>query len=339
MLSPHRQQVNGMNKSGFYRIPENLNDTLRVFSGNSHPQLAQDICSQLNIPLGETFIDRFANDNIYVQVRENVREKDVFVVQTAAPPVSEHLMELFLMIDALRHASAYRVTVVMPYFAYVRSDKKDAPRISVAARLMADLLQASGADRLLTLNLHSEQVQGFFHVPADHLTAVPIICDYFAGKIDLANSVVVSPDAGSAKRAGQYAERLNLPLAIGDKRRDPGSKDAARIDRIVGEVNGKDIMIFDDEIATGGSMLELVTCLRRRYDVGKIYAGATHGVLVGPAIERFQDSDIEELVITDTLPLAPEKQIDKISQVSIAPLLANAICAIHTGESISSLFR
>lgn len=328
-----------MTRPRLYEIPEDLNDNLKVFSGSSHPQLARDICAHLDIPLGETFIDRFANDNIYVQVRENVREKDVFVVQTAAPPVSEHLMELFLIIDALKHASAHRVTVVMPYFAYVRSDKKDAPRISVAARLMADLLQASGADRLLTVNLHSEQIQGFFHVPADHLTAVPIICDYFARKVELDNFVVVSPDAGSAKRAGQYAERLNLPLAIGDKRRDTGCKDASRIDRIVGEVNGKDIMIFDDEIATGGSMVELVTCLRERYEVGRIFAGATHGVLVGPAIERFRDSDIEELVISDTLPLAPDKQIDKITQVSVAPLLADAIYAIHTGESVSALFR
>ncbi len=322
-----------------YDIPENLNDDLRIFCGSSHPQLAGDICTHLGISLGQTFIDRFANDNIYVQIQENVREKDVFVVQTAAAPVSEHLMELFLMVDALKHASAHRVTVVMPYYAYVRSDKKDAPRISVAARLIADLLEASGADRLLTMNLHSEQIQGFFQVPADHLTAVPIICDYFAKKLALDDFVVVSPDAGSAKRAGSYAERLKLPLAIGDKRRDQGCKDEARIDRIVGEVNGKHIMIFDDEIATAGSMMELVDCLRTRYNVGRIYAGAAHGVLVGPAVERFRDSDIEEVVITDSLPLPPEKQIGKITQVSVAPLLASAIYAIHTGESVSALFR
>ncbi len=322
-----------------YDIPDDLNDSLKIFCGSSHPQLAKDICVCLGIPLGETYIDRFANDNIYVQIRENVREKDVFVLQTASAPVSEHLMELFLMVDALKHASAHRVTVVMPYYAYVRSDKKDAPRISVSARLVADLLEASGADRLLTMNLHSEQIQGFFQVPADHLTAVPLLCDYFSEKLDLTNFVVVSPDAGSAKRAGRYAERLDLPLAIGDKRRDSLLKDDAFISRVVGDVEGNNIIIFDDEIATGASMLVLVDCLRQKYNVGKIYAGAAHGVLVGPAIERFQKSDIEEIVITDSLPLPKEKQIDRITQVSVAPLLASAIYAIHTGESVSALFR
>ncbi len=322
-----------------YDIPDDLNEDLKIFCGSSHPQLTQDICECLGMPVGETYIDRFANDNLYVQIRENVREKDVFVLQTASAPVSEHLMELFLMVDALKHASAHRVTVVMPYYAYVRSDKKDAPRISVAARLIADLLEASGADRLLTMNLHSEQIQGFFQVPADHLTAVPLLCDYFSEKLDLTDFVVVSPDAGSAKRAGRYAERLDLPLAIGDKRRDSLLKDDAFISRIVGEVEGKNIIIFDDEIATGTSMLVLVECLREKYDVGKIYAGAAHGVLVGSAIERFQESDIEEVVITDSLPLPEEKQIDKIAQVSVAPLLASTIYAIHTGESVSALFR
>jgi len=322
-----------------YDIPDDLNEDLKIFCGSSHPQLTQDICECLGMPVGETYIDRFANDNLYVQIRENVREKDVFVLQTASAPVSEHLMELFLMVDALKHASAHRVTVVMPYYAYVRSDKKDAPRISVAARLIADLLEASGADRLLTMNLHSEQIQGFFQVPADHLTAVPLLCDYFSEKLDLTDFVVVSPDAGSAKRAGRYAERLDLPLAIGDKRRDSLLKDDAFISRIVGEVEGKNIIIFDDEIATGTSMLVLVECLREKYDVGKIYAGAAHGVPVGSAIERFQESDIEEVVITDSLPLPEEKQIDKIAQVSVAPLLASTIYAIHTGESVSALFR
>jgi ribose-phosphate pyrophosphokinase len=328
-----------MAHQALYDIPDCL-DELKVFCGSSHPQLAQDICDSLDVPLGETFIDRFANDNIYVQIRSNVREKDVYVVQTACAPVSEHLMELFLMVDALKHASAKRVTVVMPYYAYVRSDKKDAPRISVAARLVADLLEAAGADRVLTMNLHSEQVQGFFRFPTDHLTAVPLLCDYFTEKVDdLSNYVIVSPDAGSAKRAGRYAERLGLPLAIGDKRRDGKHKDHATVDRIVGDVNGKNIIIFDDEIATGSSMISLARVLRENYDVGRIYAGAAHGVLVGPAIERLAESEIEQIVVTDSLPLPPEKQIDKIKQVSVAPLLASAIYAIHTGESVSSLFR
>ncbi len=322
-----------------YDIPDCLEE-LEVFCGSSHPQLAGDICACLDIPLGETFIDRFANDNIYVQIRENVREKDVYVVQTAAAPVSEHLMELFLMVDALKHASARRVTAVMPYYAYVRSDKKDAPRISVAARLVADLLEAAGADRILTMNLHSEQVQGFFRCPADHLTAVPLLCDYFTENVgDLSDYVVVSPDAGSAKRAGRYAERLGLPLAIGDKRRDGKQKDQATVDRIVGDVNGKNIIIFDDEIATGGSIISLAQVIRDNYDVGRIFAGAAHGVLVGSAIERLAACEIEQVVVTDSLPLPPEKQIDKIRQVPVAPLLASAIYAIHTGESVSSLFR
>lgn len=336
-----------MSRQKLHNIPDSFGEDIEVFCGSSHPQLAQDICKCLGIPLGETYIDRFANDNLYVQIQENVREKDIFVVQTASAPVSEHLMELFLMIDALKHASARRVTVVMPYFAYVRSDKKDAPRISVAARLIADLLEASGADRLLTLNLHSEQVQGFFQVPADHLTAVPLLCDYFRDKIGLpddrdnydSNFVVVSPDAGSAKRAGRYAERLHLPLAIGDKRRVPGCKDEVAVNRIVGDVRGKNIIIFDDEIATGSSMIELINCLKNDYEVGDIYCGAAHGVLVGKAIERFTAAPIKELVITDSLPLPPEKQIDTIKQVSIAPLLASAIYAIHTGASVSNLFR
>ncbi len=328
-----------MAKETLDNLPDDIENGLKVFCGSSHPQLAEDICGWLDIPLGETLIDRFATDNIYVQIKENVREKDVFVVQTASPPVSEHLMELFLMIDALKHASARRVTAVMPYYAYVRSDKKDAPRISVAARLVADLLEAAGTDRLLTMNLHSEQIQGFFQVPADHLTAVPLLCDYFAERLEDNNYVVVSPDAGSAKRAGSYAERLQLPLAIGDKRRTGSAGHDVSIDHVVGEVEGRNIIIFDDEIATASSMMELIKCLREKYNVGKIYAGAAHGLLVGRAIQRIAEADLEQVVVTDSLPLPPEKQHPKIVQVSVAKLLASAICAIHTGESVSALFR
>lgn len=327
----------------YYDIPVDFDSDLKIFSGSSHPGLAGAICDELDIPLGDTEIDRFPNDNLWVQIQENSREKDVFVVQTACPPVNEHMMELFLMIDALKHASAKRVTVVMPYYAYVRSDKKDAPRISVAARLMADLMEASGADRVLTMNLHSEQIQGFFQVPADQLTAVPILCDYFRDMLNLDDPevsktfVVVSPDAGSAKRAGRYAQRLDLPLAIGDKRRV--SSENVKMHGVVGDVEDKNVIIFDDEIATGGSIVELVKMLKNRYNVRKIYAGAAHGVLVGPAIERFSEAAIEKIVITDSLPLPEEKQIDKIKQVSVAPLLASAIYAIHTGASVSALFR
>lgn len=315
-----------------------MNDSLRVFSGSSHPQLAQAICAELGVPLGRSRTVRFANDNLFVQIEENVREKDVFVLQTSAPPVNDHLMELCMMIDALRHASARRITAVIPYYFYVRSDKKDAPRISVTARLVADLLAAAGANRVLTMNLHSDQVQGFFRMPADQLSAVPLICDYFR-EWDLSDFVVVAPDAGSAKRAGAYATRLDLPLAIGDKRRIPGTDADVEIHGIVGDVEGKKALIFDDEIATGGSMVKLARYLQEHYGVEEVYAGAAHGVLVGPAVQRLSQPPFRRVVVTDSLPLPAEAEGGNIDQISVANLFARAIRAIHTGESVSALFR
>ncbi len=315
-----------------------MNDSLRVFSGSSHPQLAQAICAELGVPLGRSRTVRFANDNLFVQIEENVREKDVFVLQTSAPPVNDHLMELCMMIDALRHASARRITAVIPYYFYVRSDKKDAPRISVTARLVADLLAAAGANRVLTMNLHSDQVQGFFRMPADQLSAVPLICDYFR-EWDLSDFVVVAPDAGSAKRAGAYATRLDLPLAIGDKRRIPGTDADVEIHGIVGDVEGKKALIFDDEIATGGSMVKLARYLQEHYGVEEVYAGAAHGVLVGPAVQRLSQPPFRRVVVTDSLPLPAEAEGRNIDQISVANLFARAIRAIHTGESVSALFR
>ncbi|MFP4248747.1 MAG: ribose-phosphate diphosphokinase [Armatimonadota bacterium] len=313
-----------------------MNDQLKLFTGSSHPTLAQRICECLDIPLGKMKIDRFANDNLFVQIDENVREKDVFVLQTASPAVNEHLMELCMMLDALKHASARRITAVIPYYFYVRSDKKDMPRISITARLVADLLKTAGADRVLTMTLHSGQIQGFFRMPADQLSAIPLICDYFSDW-DLSNFVVVAPDAGSARRAGAYASRLDLPMAVGDKRRISDTE--VVIDAVVGDVTGKNVIIFDDEIATGGSMLNLAQFLQENCGVEEVYAGAAHGVLVGPALERLSQDPFRNVVVTDSLPPPEGAREAGIEQISVAELFAKAIHAIHTGESVSRLFR
>jgi ribose-phosphate pyrophosphokinase len=313
-----------------------VEEAIKVFSGNANPGLAQAICHHLSIPLSEARVSRFANENIFVQICENVRERDVFVVQPLCSPVSENLVELLIMIDALKGASAQRITAVVPYYSYARSDKKDRPRISIAGRLIADLLVTAGANRILTMTLHSEQVQGFFRCQADHLSATPILCNYFQEKLDLRNCVALAADAGSARRAGAYATRLNIPLAFVDKRRLGDHQVEARA--IVGEVEGKTILYFDDEIATGSSLLETVGCLDR-FGVDAIYVGVTHGMLTGDAVKRIEDSPIREVVITDTVPLPEEKQSKKIVQLSVAPLFAQAIERIHTGESVSAIFE
>jgi ribose-phosphate pyrophosphokinase len=312
-----------------------LQDAIKVFSGSSNPGLARDICESLGIPLGEARIRRFSNDNIFVQICENVRERDVFVVQSLCPPVSDHLVELLIMLDALRSASAQRITAVMPYYSYARSDKKDMPRISIAGRLIADLLVTAGANRLLTMTLHSEQVQGFFRCQADHLSATPILCNYFRS-LNLGECVALAADAGSARRAGAYATRLNIPLAFVDKRRLGDNKVEARA--VVGEVEGKTILYFDDEIATGSSLLETISTLDR-FGAGDIYVGVTHGVLTGDAAKRIERSPIKQVVITDTVPLRDESRSPKIIQLSVAPLFAQAMKRIHTGESVSALFE
>lgn len=312
-----------------------MQDQIKIFTGNGNPQLAQEICDHLGIPLGKAEIRRFSNENIFVQICENVRERDVFVVQPLSSPVSENLVELLIMLDALRGASARRITAVIPYYSYARSDKKDMPRISIAGRLIADLLVTAGANRLLTMTLHSEQVQGFFRCPADHLLAVPIICDYLRS-LHLTNCVALAPDAGSARRAGQYATRLDLPLAFIDKRRI--SDEEVEVRAVVGEIRGKNIILFDDEIARGTSILEAVKLLRE-FDVGDIYVAATHGVLTGDAVQRINQSPIRQVVITNTVPLPPEKRSPKIVQLSVAPLFAEAIRRIHTGESVSEIFQ
>ncbi len=308
---------------------------IAVFSGSAHPQLAAEICACLDIRLQPSTINRFSNDCLYVQLNANCRESDVFLIQPLVPPVQEHLMELLLMLDAARGASAARATAVIPHYAYARSDKKDAPRISIAGRLVADLLRTAGADRVLTMTLHAPQVHGFFSMPVDHLNALQVLAGHFRRR-DLADTVVVSPDLGNAKSATQFARLLGLPVAAGSKQRL--RDDRVVIDTIVGEVAGKDVIIMDDEIATGGTIVELLERLRERR-VGRIALVCTHGLFTGPAIERLRaQPDIAEIVTTDTVPLPADKHLPNLQVLSIAPLLAEAIRRIHTGMSVSSLF-
>jgi len=308
---------------------------ITVFSGSAHPAFAQEMCEILGIQLSPSRTTRFSNDCLQVQLRANCRRRDVYVVQTLAPPVQDHLFELLLMLDAARGASATTVTAVIPHFAYARSDKKDAPRIAIGARLVADMLAAAGANRVVTMDLHSPQVHGFFSIPVDHLNAVSALADHFIGD-DLVNSVVVSPDFGNAKVASQLARILDLPVAAGSKQRL--SDDTVVIDRIVGDVAGKDVIVLDDEIATAGSIVELLHKLRE-HGVRRIRLACTHGLFTGAAIDRLkQQADVDEIVITNTVPLPPEKQLPNIEVRSVAPLFAEAARRIHLGESVSSLF-
>ena len=309
--------------------------SLKIFSGSSNKPLAEAICRYAGVKLGKCEIMKFSNENIKVSYNESLRGKDVFIVQSARETVNESIMELLIMIDAAKHASAARITAVTPYFPYVRSDKKDEPRISITARLVADLLEIAGADRVMTMNLHSPQAQGFFRIPCDHLLATKILCDYWV-KNDIDNCVVVAPDAGSAKLAGRYATRLKLPLAILDKRRKDDSESPV-IQNVIGDVKGKRTLIFDDEIASGGSIVEVVTALRN-YGVEEITACCVHGILSGKAVHRIQDSPLKRLIVTDTVHIPPEQKIEKLEILSIAELFANAIKCTNKGQSISGLY-
>jgi len=312
-----------------------MNSTLKIFSGNANVPLAESICKNIGVTLGQCEIVKFSNENIKVRILESVRGKDVFIIQPSCPPVNEGIMELLILIDAVKHASAARITAVLPYFPYARSDKKDEPRISITARLMADLLQTAGADRVMTMNLHSAQIQGFFRIPVDHLLAGKLLCDFFAHE-DLGNSVVVAPDAGSAKHAGRYAIRLKLPMAILDKRRSDDTESPV-IHNVIGDVKGKKALIFDDEIASGGSIIEVVKALEA-LGVEEITACCVHGVLCGGAVQRIQNSSIKRLVVTDTVFIPREKYIPKLTVVSVAELIAKAILFTHQGQSISDLY-
>ncbi|MBD3390872.1 MAG: ribose-phosphate diphosphokinase [Chitinivibrionales bacterium] len=312
-----------------------MSGTLKIFSGNANPELSRAICREAGVRPGKCEIVKFSNENIKVNIQESVRGKDVFVIQPSCPPVNEGIMELLIMIDAIKHASADRITAVVPYFPYARSDKKDEPRISITARLIADLLQTAGANRVMTMNLHSPQIQGFFRIPVDHLLAGSLLCDFFAND-DLHNSVVVAPDAGSAKHAGRYAISLQVPLAILDKRREDDNE-APVIHNVIGDVAGKNVIIFDDEIASGGSIIEVVNALES-LGVEHITACCVHGVLSGNAVHRIDNSSIRRLVVTDTVRIPPEKRIPKLTVVSVAELFAKAILHTHRGKSISGLY-
>ena len=312
-----------------------MTNDLKIFSGSANPPLAVSICRVLGIGLGRLEIARFSNDNLFVQIQENVREKDVFVVQPFSTPVGDTVLELFIILDALRSASARRITAVIPYYSYARSDKKDAPRISIAGRLMADLIRTAGADRVLTMDLHSDAVHGFFSIPVDHLTAIPYFVDHFRERLDPANAVVVATDAGGAKRAGRFASRMKLPMAIIDKRRVADSEVVQGL--VVGDVKGRDAIVFEDEIATGGTLAASVKTLSDA-GVRRIHVGATHAVLCGPAVRRLADSPIATVAVTDTVHVPEAKQMANLHILSVAPLFAEAIRRIHTGESVGALF-
>jgi len=306
-----------------------------LFAGNSNLNLAREICEDLGIKLGDAVVGRFSEGEIKVKINEDVRGRDVFIIQSICPPVNDNLMELLILIDAIRRASAQRVTAVLPYFGYARQDRKDRPRVPITAKLVANLITAAGADRVLTIDLHAGQIQGFFDIPLDHLFAVRASVDYLEKKA-LDNLTVVSPDVGGIKMARAYAKRMNAGLAIVDKRRLDDQKTEVMF--IMGEVKGRNAIIVDDIVATAGSLVEAAAALKKN-GAKEIYAAITHPVLSGPAIERIEKSVIKKLIVTNTIPLAEEKKIPRIEVISVGQLLAEAIDRIHREESISVLFN
>jgi len=305
---------------------------MKVFSGNANIPLAQEVCDVLGIPMGKAKVTRFSDGEVNVQILESVRGSDVFLIQPTCPPVDENLMELLVMLDALRRASAGRVTAVIPYYGYARQDRKVQPRVPITAKLVADLLTAAGADRVLTVDLHAGQIQGFFNIPVDNLLAMPIFLQYMEDK-GVDNLVVVSPDAGGVERARAFAKKLHLPLAIIDKRRV--ADNVAEVMHVIGDVEGKRAFILDDMIDTGGTLVKSVEALMEQGAVECI-AAATHPVFSGPARDRIESSALQEVVVTNTIPL--KVGFTKVKVLSVAPLMAEAIKRIHLGESVSSLF-
>ncbi|HZC04491.1 MAG TPA: ribose-phosphate pyrophosphokinase [Ktedonobacterales bacterium] len=310
-------------------------NNLAVFTGNAHPQLAKDICSELGISLGKAQVFEFSNENIFVKIDENVRGCDVFVVQPLTSPVNRSIMELLIILDAFKRASAQRVTAVIPYYAYGRTDKKDQPRVPITARLIADCLSIAGSARMLTMDLHAGQIQGFFNIPVDELTAKNLMADYIRQQ-RIPDLTVVATDAGFAKKARNLAELLDAPLAIVEKRRT-GNDGRAEAMSLIGSVEGRNALIVDDEIDTAGSLVQAAQ-VTREHGAREIYACASHGVLSGPAIDRLRTSGLKEVILTDSVPLKPEKRLPFITTLSIAPLFAGAIERIHEGRSVSELF-
>lgn len=309
---------------------------IKIFACPTAEKFTQEICNYLDIEIGKINYMKFKNDNNFVQILESVRENDVYIVQTTLPPVNERIMELLITIDAVKRASAKNINVVLPYFPYSRSDKKDQPRVPITAKLMAQIIEAAGATRVITCDLHNPAIQAYFNVNCDRLTGEYILENYFKEK-NLDNMVIVATDAGSSKKAYKYSEFFNCPIALVDKRRK-GNDDKAIASTIIGDVKDKNAIIFDDEIDTAGSMMETVKVLNK-FGAKNIYAGCTHGVLSGPAIERIQNSAIKELVVTNTIPIPREKQIEKIKVLTIAPLFAEAIKRIHKEEPLGELFK
>ena len=311
-------------------------DRLKIFTGNANQALASEICSFLGRKVGEASVKHFSDGEIYLQVQENVRGMDVFVVQPTCTPVERNLLELLLMIDALKRASAQRITAVLPYYGYARQDRKDKPRVPISAKLVASLLETAGADRILSLDLHAAQIQGFFNVPVDHLFAAPVLIEYFRGAQFNDNLIIVSPDAGGVERARAFAKRLNKPLAIIDKRRE--EMNVAEVMHIIGDVQGKHCLIVDDLIDTAGTLVKGAEALLHN-GAKAVSATATHAVLSGPAVQRIEESSIEEVVLTNSIPLSREAaRCSRIRVLSVASLLARAIQSIHEETSVSTLF-
>lgn len=310
-------------------------DELKVFSGNANSQLAESVCDYLEMPLGRAEVFKFSNDNSFVRIQENIRQRDVFIVQPTCYPVNDNLMELLIMIDACKRASAGRITAVVPYYGYGRTDKKDQPRVPITGRLVADLLEAAGADRILTVDLHAGQIQGFFNIPVDELTALPIMTEYFQAK-EIQDLVVVAVDIGITKKARDVAERLGAPLAVIEKRRT-GNSEQTETMNVIGDVAGKVALTFDDEIDTGGTIINAAKTLSS-HGVKEVYCCVTHPVLSRDAADRMLTSDFTEVVVADTIPLPPEKQNGKFTVLSVAPLLGEAIYRIHKGLSVGEMF-
>jgi len=313
-----------------------LYDQLTIFSGTANPDLAAEICRYIDLPLGRVEILKFSNENIFVRIGESVRENDVFVVQSLGSNVSDSIMELLILIDTLRRSSSGRITAVLPYYAYGRTDKKDQPRVPITARLLADMITVAGADRVLTIDLHAGQIQGFFNIPVDEMSAFPILSNYFIEK-RLKNPVVVSPDLGNTKRARNFAEAIDASLAVIEKRRI-GNDDKSEVLNLIGTVQGSPAILVDDEIDTGGSIVQAArVCIEN--GATEVYACCTHGILSGPAIERLQASPIREVVVTNTVAIPPEKRISKLTVLSLGMLIGETIQRIHTGASVALTYR
>ncbi len=307
---------------------------MKLFSGNANRPLAEEIASYLGTGVGDADVSRFSDGEVYVVINENVRGEDVFIVQPTCPPVNDKLMELLVMIDAFKRASARRITAVLPYYGYGRQDRKHQSRVPISAKLVADLITAAGASRVLAIDLHAGQIQGFFNIPVDHLFAAPVLIDHLA-TLELDDPVLVSPDAGGVERARAIAKRLRAGLAIIDKRRD--GPNVAVFMHLIGDVKGKDVVIIDDMIDTAGTLVQAVEAVTRE-GARRVLACGVHGVLSGPAITRLNASDLEALIITNSIPLSPEKRWPRVHVLSVAPLLAEAIRRIHSEESVSTLF-